>query len=102
MAAMTEREQFEAALSKPPHAARMIEHAGRYVERLERNDKDMLLADAIERMWALHGQIKKGKDVLLAWISALNYAAERRPRWRCWYNVCCWEWVKGTQLGRRE
>lgn len=100
MAGMTDREKFEAQLFRPPHAARMTEHAGRFIERLDKGDKDALLRDALDRLWATHEDIEETKDVLKVWIAALEYAAERRPRWRTWYNVCEQRWVKGTQLGR--
>lgn len=95
-----ERVVFERELFRPPHAARMTEHAGRFVERLDREDKDMLLEDALERLWQTRAQIKEAKDVLTVWIKALEYAAARRMRWRCWYNVCHWRWVKGVNLGK--
>ena len=100
MSGLTDRERFEAQLFRPPHAARMTGHAGRFVERLDKDDKDALLRDALDRLWATHDQIKETKDVLKVWCSALEYAAARRPRWRIWFNVYEARWIKGTLLGR--
>ena len=96
----TDREKFEAQLFRPPHAARMTEHAGRFTERLDKDDKDALLRDALDRLWEKHEEIEDGKSLLLTWIGALEYAAERRPRWKTWFNVHEARWVKGIYLGR--
>lgn len=100
MAGLTDREKFEEQLFQPPHAARMTDHAGRFVERLDSTDRAKLLEDALNRLWETHDQIKETKDVLKVWIAALEYAAARRPRWKTWFNVYEVRWVKGTQLGR--
>ena len=38
-----DRETFERQMLQPPHAARLMEHAGRFVGRLDSKDKDALL-----------------------------------------------------------
>jgi hypothetical protein len=102
MKTVDDREAFERALLRPPHAARMLEHAGHFVERLDRADKEILLDWAMERLFDTREQIKESKDVLKCWIAALEYAARRRPKWRTWFNVYESRWVKGTQLGRQS
>jgi len=102
MAGLTEREKFEADLFRPPHAARMTEHAGRFVERLDKEDKNMLLTTALDRLWETRKEIKTAQDVLRVWVKALEYAATRRPVWRTWFNVHEQRPVKGSQLGRQH
>lgn len=100
MALMNDREAFERALIRPPHAARMMEHAGRFVGMLDKDDKNALLEDATERLWETREKVLEGKDVLMVWIAALEYAARRRPTWR---QTDTWgrTWTtKGSQLGR--
>lgn len=97
-----DREQFERDLFRPPHAARMLEHAGRFVERLDRTDKEKLLEDAVDRLFELRDRIHEAKDILTLWIDSLEYAARRRPRWKTWFNVYESRWVKGSQLGRQR
>lgn len=100
MARMNDREAFEAELSRPPHVARMLEHAGYFVERLDRTDKEMLLTTAMDRLYEQRERIKETKDILTLWIDALKHAAHSRPRWRIWFNGYEPRWVKGSQLGR--
>lgn len=97
-----DRAEFEAALLVPPHVARMLEHAGRFVERLDKTDKEKLLEDAMDRMFAQREKIKEGKDVLVIWIESLRYAATRRPYWVEWFNVYETRKVRGSQLGRKS
>lgn len=97
-----DRETFEAQLFRPPHAARMSEHAGYFVERLEKHDKDALLTDAVDRLWSTRGQIHETQDILRTWIKALEFAAERRTEWRTWWNVYEVRMVKGFKLGRQS
>lgn len=97
-----DREEFAEALFRPPHAARMAEHAGYFVQRLDRHDKDALLTMALERLWDTRDQIKEAQDILRVWIKALEFAARYRPRWCVWFNVHESRWVKGTQLGRQS
>ena len=112
MAGLNDREAFERELSRPPHVARMMEHAGRYVKWLDKGDKDALLEDAVARLFDTADRIKESRDVLALWIAALEYAARRRPRWaECFSGYVAtrgyvsrinfeWRWVKGSQLGR--
>lgn len=95
-----DRETFEAQLFRPPHAARMTEHAGHFTERLDKNDKNALLTMALDRFWETREQIKETQDILRLWVKALEFAAGRRPRWQTWFNVYEARWVKGTRLGR--
>lgn len=99
-----DRETFEAQLFRPPHAARMSEHAGRFVGRLDDADKEILLGDALDRLWETRCLIHKTQDILCTWIDALKFAAERRPQWRvatAFAGTCTGhEWVKSSQLGR--
>ena len=112
MAGLNDREAFERELSRPPHVARMMEHAGRYVKWLDKDDKNAVLEYATDRLWETRAQIKETKDLLTVWIAALDYAARRRPRWaECFSGYVGtrgyvsrinfeWRWVKGSQLGR--
>lgn len=98
-----DREAFERQLfHTPPHAARMAEHAGRFVEWLGNSDKDALLLAAFDRFWETREHIHQTQDILKVWIGALKFAARRRPRWQVWcgytFNS---RWVKGSQLGKR-
>lgn len=97
-----DREVFERQLMRPPHAARLMEHAGRFVGHLNDNDKEFLLELAIEWLWGARSSVKETQDILTLWIKGLEYAARRRPKWhlrdiagRDW-------WVKGSQLGRQQ
>lgn len=104
MAAMTyteDRETFERQLMQPPHAARLMEHAGRFVGRLHNDDKEALLGIAVEWLWGARETIRETQDILTLWVKALEYAARRRPRWHCWSSGYDW-WVKGSQLGRQQ
>lgn len=94
-----DRETFERQLSQPPHAARLMEHAGRFVGRLDNNDKDALLKDALDKLWETRNRIKTTQDILTLWVDALAFAARRRPRWHVWSSGYDW-WVKGTQMGK--
>ena len=96
-----DRETFERQLFRPPHAARMTEHAGRFVERLDRDDKDALLKDALDWFWEHRGLIQETQDILRTWVKALEHAAGRRPVWRTWFNVYESRLVKGSKLGRQ-
>jgi hypothetical protein len=97
-----DRETFERQMFRtPPHAARLAEHAGRYIGRLTNGDKEMLLADAILQFWEMRDQIKETQDILKLWVKALEYAAKRRPKWHLWSSGYDW-WVKGSQLGRQS
>lgn len=95
------REEFEKLLSRPPHAARMSEHAGHYVERLDKADRNALLSMAVERMWELRGEIKEAQDILKTWLKALEYAARRRAYWVEWFNVYESRKVPSSKLGKR-
>lgn len=97
-----DRETFERQmLSEPPHAARLAEHAGRFVGRLDNADKEALLKIAIEEFWATRSQIKETQDILRLWVKALEYSARRRPRWHLWSSGYDW-WVKGAQMGKQS
>lgn len=95
-----DRETFERQMYQPPHAARLMEHAGRFVGRLSSVDKDALLRIALDEFWARRAFIKDTQDILEQWVKSLEYSARRRPRWHCWWSGRD-EWVKGTQLGRQ-
>lgn len=95
-----DRETFERQMLQPPHAARLMDHAGRFIGRLSNTDKDMLLKDALDEFWARRDLIKESQGILLQWVKALEFAAKRRPRWHCWWSGRD-EWVKGTQLGKQ-
>lgn len=96
------REAFEAQLFRAPHAARMTDHAGHFVERLDKTDKEALLTMALDRFWETREQIKETQDILRLWVKALEFAAKRRPKWQVWFNVYEVRWVKGSQLGRQS
>lgn len=102
MTKIEDRDAFERQLARPPHAARMTEHAGYFVERLDAGDKNALLKDALDRLWETRDQIKETQDILRTWIKALEFAARRRPKWCTYWNVYEKRWVKGTQLGRQS
>ena len=104
MAAVTyteDRETFERQMMSPPHAARLMEHAGRFIGRLDNADKEALLKDALDQFWATRDHIKEMQDILRLWVKALEHSARRRPSWRCWSSGYDW-WVKGSQLGRQQ
>lgn len=96
------REEFEALLSRPPHAARMSEHAGYFVERLDKADKNALLSMAVERMWETRSQIHEAQDILKTWIKALEYAARRRAYWVQWFNVYEHRKISSSKLGKQS
>lgn len=96
-----DRETFERQILQPPHAARLMEHAGRFVGRLDNDDKDALLRIALDQFWETRDQIKETQDILTLWVRALEYAARRRPRWHLWSSGYDW-WVKGSQLGKQS
>lgn len=100
MAKVDDREAFEHELGRPPHQARMMEHAARYVGMLDKDDKNALLEYAVDRLFETRAQIKETKDVLKVWIEALEYAALRRPYWLVCFNGYEWRRVKGARLGR--
>ncbi len=99
-----DREVFERQLFRPPHAARMSEHAGRFTSRLDDADKTALLKDALDQFWEKRSQIQQTQDILRKWIEALEYAAARRPRWQCaishFGRKVGVEWVRGVHLGK--
>lgn len=97
-----DRETFERDLFKPPHCARMLDHAGKFVGRLSRVDKDTFLELAMDRFWADRASIKETSDILLRWIDALRYAARTRKTWMVWYNMGGWKRVRPSQMGRDE
>ena len=100
MARIDEQAAFEAQLVRPPHAARMMEHAGRYVKWLDKEDKHAVLTDALGYMFEERARIAEGRDVLKIWDEALEFAARKRPRWQC---TDAWQrtrWIKGSRLGR--
>lgn len=96
-----DRDTFERQMLQPPHAARLMEHAGKFVGRLDNADRDTLLTDALDQFWARRDAIKETQDILTVWVGALEFAARRRPRWHCWGSGYDW-WVKGSQLGKRS
>lgn len=95
-----DRETFERDLLRPPHQARMLDYAGKYVGRLTKVDKNTLLEVAIEYLWNRRDQIKETSDILTTWIAALNFAAKTRKKWLVYYNIGGWRWVRSSQLGR--
>lgn len=95
-----DRETFERQMMQPPHAARLMEHAGRFVGRLDNSDKEALLNMALDNFWCTRSQIKETQDILTLWVRSLEIAAKRRPKWHCWSSGYDW-WVKGTRLGRQ-
>lgn len=96
-----DRETFERQMMQPPHAARLMEHAGRFIGRLDRADKNALLKDALDKFWELRNEIKETADILKLWIKALESASRRRPRWHLWSSGYDW-WVKSSQLGKQS
>lgn len=96
-----DRETFERQILQPPHAARLMEHAARFVGRLRNDDKDALLKVALDEFWERREEIKDSQDILTLWVEVLEYSARRRPRWHLWSSGYDW-WVKGSQLGRQS
>lgn len=96
-----DRETFERQMSQPPHAARLMEHAGRFVGRLDNADKDALLHVALDEFWARRDYIKDTQDILEQWVKSLEYSARRRPKWHLWSSGYDW-WVKGAQMGKQS
>lgn len=96
-----DRETWERQMSQPPHAARLMDHAGRFVGRLDNADKDALLRMALDEFWARRDFIKETQDILSQWVKALEYASRRRPRWHLWSSGYDW-WVKGSQMGKQS
>ena len=99
MTYMEDREIFEADLCKPPHLARMCEHAGRFTGRLTKVDRNSLLEMAWDYLWARRDSIHETNDILLTWIACLTAAARTRERWLQWSGIS-WRWVRSSQLGR--
>ncbi len=97
-----DRETFERDLRKPPHFARMCEHAGRFTGRLTKVDRDTFLEMAYERLWCDRSNIRETSDILLRWIDALRYAARTRKRWLIYYPLGGWRWARSSQLGRDD
>jgi hypothetical protein len=95
------RDTFERQMMGPPHAARMMEHAGRFVGRLDNADRAALLQDALDKFWETRDAIKETADILKLWLKALEFAARRRPKWHCWSSGYDW-WVRSSQLGRQS
>jgi hypothetical protein len=96
-----DRETFERQMMQPPHAARLMEHAGRYTGRLVNADKEALLQVALDKFWETRERIKETSDILKLWIKALEFSARRRPKWHLWACGYDW-WVKGNQLGKQS
>lgn len=96
-----DREVFEQQMLAPPHAARLMEHASRYVGRLDNGDKLAFLKDALDQFWKTREEIKETRDILKTWLNALEYAARRRPKWHLWSSGYDW-WVRGSQLGKQS
>ncbi len=94
-----DREQFERDLRQPPHFARMCEHAGRFVGRLPKIDRETLLDLAWGYLWDRRDAIHETADILLVWIDCLKSAAHTRKRWLQWSGIS-WRWVRSSQLGR--
>lgn len=95
-----DRETFERQMMAPPHAARLMDHAGRFIGRLDNTDKQAFLEMALDEFWARRDLIKATQDILLQWVKSLEFAAKRRPQWHCWSSGYDW-WVKGSQLGKQ-
>lgn len=96
-----DREQFERVMLQPPHAARLMDHAGRFVGRLDNADKQALLELALDSFWERRDAIKETQDILTQWVKSLEFAAKRRPKWHLWSSGYDW-WVKGSQLGKQS
>lgn len=96
-----DRETFERDIFRPPHVARMLEHAGRYVGSMTKADKDAFLELALDHMWERRAFIKQTSDIQRMWELALQDAARSRLRWLIWPNGSLTEskWVLGTRLG---
>ena len=96
-----DRAAFEHDIFRPPHLARMLEHAARYVGKLAPGDKDLLLSVAMDQFWETRNGIRKTADILRLWDTALRGAARTRDRWCEWSNLdSAWHWVSGKYLGR--
>lgn len=96
-----EREVGESDIFRPPHLARMLEEAGRYVGRMDRTAREEMLENALAHFWHYRHTIRAARDLRRNWRWALNWAALQRPRWRIWTKFDDFEWVQG-RLWRGE
>jgi len=95
-----DREVFERDLFKPPHLARMLERAGQYTGALCKEDRELVLKLALDNFWELRGQIRNSNDVLRVYDRALAQAVRTRPKWRVWWGLIEWRWIKSVQMGK--
>lgn len=93
---MDDRLMFEATLAH--NAARLSAVAARWLRGLSPQDKDCLLADAINLMWMRRANFDPIKYDISAWAAeALGDAARLRKGWRV-FRGGEWQWVKAKHL----
>lgn len=99
-----DRETFERDIFRPPHVARMLEHAGSYVGAMTKRDKDAFLELALDHIWNNRHQIKATNDIQVVWHDGLRAAAHSRDRWLIWPHGSLTEskWVLGVHLGNHH
>lgn len=99
-----DRETFERDIFRPPHVARMLEQAGRFVGAMTKADKDALLGIALANMWELRNDITCASSISIVWNASLKLAARSRDRWLIWPNGSLTDskWVLGTRLGEHH
>lgn len=95
-----DREVFERDLFKPPYLARMLERSGQYTGAMGKEDRELVLKLALDNFWEMRDQIHSCNGVMQVWDRALAQAVKSRPRWRIWWGLIEWRWIKSTQLGR--
>lgn len=96
-----DRLTFEAQLRQPPHFARMCDHAGKFVSRMTKVDRESVLEMAWNTLWEWRDGIHETNDILRLWINALSLAVKTRKTWLIWTGLC-WRRVRNSQLGRDE
>lgn len=95
-----DRKVFEDDLFKPPYLARMLERSGQYTGAMCKEDRALVLGLALDNFWGLRDAIHNSNDITRAWDRALAQAVRTRPKWRIWWGLVEWRWVKSAQLGR--
>ena len=93
---MDERLMFESTLQH--NAARISDVASRWMRGLSAEDKDALLADAVDIAWHRREQLDPRRTSIGEWFAeCMGQAARRRKVWRVW-RAGEYRWVAAHHL----
>ena len=97
---MTDEQEFEAWIRRPPTMARMLNALRPYTGRLCRRDREAFIDMALRTAFHRRGKLDPERESVLHWWEmCLRDTAARRRMWGVW-DGSAWRMVSGKALGR--